>query len=61
MIAYFDDGTYNMNIAPFISIHEMFPGHHLKIKAPLKISFALEAIQTHPIGLKRDGQLMLSS
>ena len=33
MMAYFDEETYNASIAAFISIHEMFPGHHLRSKA----------------------------
>jgi len=30
-----DENTYNLSIAPFISIHEMYPGHHLAANAGL--------------------------
>lgn len=33
MTAYFDAERYDMSIAPFISVHEIFPGHHLSIQA----------------------------
>ena len=33
LIAYFDDASYDVSITPFISVHEIFPGHHLNWKA----------------------------
>lgn len=33
LIAYFDEAPYDVSIVPFISIHEIFPGHHLNGKA----------------------------
>lgn len=35
MIAYFDEAIFDTNIARFISVHEIFPGHHLNLKARL--------------------------
>jgi uncharacterized protein (DUF885 family) len=33
LIAYFDQPSYDVSIAAFISIHEIFPGHHLNWKS----------------------------
>lgn len=32
---YLDKNAYNLSIAPFISVHEIYPGHHLSAKAGL--------------------------
>ena len=33
LVTYFDQATYDISIAPFISVHEIFPGHHLNMKS----------------------------
>ena len=33
LVTYFDQATYDISIAPFISVHEIFPGHHLNLKS----------------------------
>lgn len=33
LTAYFDEASYDVSIAAFISIHEIFPGHHLNWKS----------------------------
>lgn len=33
LTAYFDEASYDVSIAAFISIHEIFPGHHLNLKS----------------------------
>ncbi|WP_371395538.1 DUF885 family protein [Fretibacter rubidus] len=32
LIAYPNDGVFNLDVAAFISVHEIFPGHHLDLK-----------------------------